>query len=207
MIILIMPEKSQQTRGTQNALESEWERTLKHYKQSRSLGYCKHWAEYFWGEKIVIHVLLGAVWLFILDIMQVALVILCLGVGFFFLFLFLKKKWPKAPILTKGFGAPSWTWTGLMGWHSRCSSRQPVWIHGAWSEASPLLSFSGGSVSKWSAHNAEDRLQCRRPGFYPRVRKTPWRRKWQLTPVFLPGKSHGQRSLVGYSLWGHKSRT
>ena len=29
-----------------------------------------------------------------------------------------------------------------------------------------------------------------------------WRRKWQPTPVFLPGKSHGQRSLVGYSLWG-----
>ena len=31
-----------------------------------------------------------------------------------------------------------------------------------------------------------------------------WRRKWQPTPVFLPGKSHGQRSLVGYSPWGHK---
>ena len=32
----------------------------------------------------------------------------------------------------------------------------------------------------------------------------PWRRKQQPTPVFLPGKSHGQRSLAGYSLWGHK---
>ena len=32
----------------------------------------------------------------------------------------------------------------------------------------------------------------------------PWRRKWQPTPVFLPGKSHGQRSLEGYSPWGHK---
>ena len=32
----------------------------------------------------------------------------------------------------------------------------------------------------------------------------PWRRKWQPTPVFLPGKSHGLRSLVGYSLWGCK---
>ena len=38
----------------------------------------------------------------------------------------------------------------------------------------------------------------------PEVRKIPWRRKWQPTPVFLPGKSHGQRSLVGYSPWGHK---
>ena len=32
----------------------------------------------------------------------------------------------------------------------------------------------------------------------------PWRRKWQPTPVLLPGKSHEQRSLVGYSPWGHK---
>ena len=32
----------------------------------------------------------------------------------------------------------------------------------------------------------------------------PWRRKWQLTPVFLPGESRGQRSLVGYNPWGRK---
>ena len=36
------------------------------------------------------------------------------------------------------------------------------------------------------------------------VEKIPWSRKWQPTPVFLPGKSHGQRSLVGYSPQGHK---
>ena len=41
-------------------------------------------------------------------------------------------------------------------------------------------------------------------GFDPWVGKIPWRRKWQPTPVFLPGKPHGQRSLVGYSPWGHK---
>ena len=40
--------------------------------------------------------------------------------------------------------------------------------------------------------------------FDPWVRKIPWRGVWQPTPVFLPGKSHGQRSLVGYSPWGHK---
>ena len=34
--------------------------------------------------------------------------------------------------------------------------------------------------------------------------KIPWRRRWQPTPVFLPGKFHGQRSLVGHSPWGHK---
>ena len=40
--------------------------------------------------------------------------------------------------------------------------------------------------------------------FDPWVRKIPWRRKGQPTPVFLPGESHGQRSLVGYSPWGPK---
>ena len=43
-----------------------------------------------------------------------------------------------------------------------------------------------------------------RPGFDPWVSKMPWRRKWQPTSVFLPGESHGQRSLVGYNPWGHK---
>ena len=39
---------------------------------------------------------------------------------------------------------------------------------------------------------------------YPWVRKILWRKKWQPTLVFLPGELHGQRSLVGYSPWGHK---
>ena len=47
-------------------------------------------------------------------------------------------------------------------------------------------------------------LQCRRPVFNPWIRKIPWRREWQPTPVFLPGESRGQRSLVGYTLWGCK---
>ena len=50
-------------------------------------------------------------------------------------------------------------------------------------------------------------LQCGRPGFDPWVGKIHWRRKWQSTPVLLPGKSHGQRSLVGYSPWVAKSWT
>ena len=36
------------------------------------------------------------------------------------------------------------------------------------------------------------------------IEKIPWSRKWQPTPVFSPGKSHGQRSLAGYSPWGCK---
>ena len=55
--------------------------------------------------------------------------------------------------------------------------------------------FPGGSAVKnppASAASAEE------------VSLTPWRRKWQPTPVFLLGQSHGQRSLAGYSPWGLK---
>ena len=47
-------------------------------------------------------------------------------------------------------------------------------------------------------------LQCRRSGFDPWIRKTPWRREWQCTPVFLLGEFHEQRSLVDNSPWGRK---
>ena len=50
----------------------------------------------------------------------------------------------------------------------------------------------------------ESACQCRRHGFDPWVRKILWRRKWQPTPVFLPGDSHGQESLVGCSPWSCK---
>ena len=43
--------------------------------------------------------------------------------------------------------------------------------------------------------------RCKRHSFNPRVRKTPWRKAWQPTPVFLSGEAHGQRSLVGCSPW------
>ena len=59
-------------------------------------------------------------------------------------------------------------------------------------------------LSRWHS-GGESACQCRRPkrcGFDPWVGKIPWRRKWQPTPVFFPGKFHGQRSLVGYSPWG-----
>ena len=61
----------------------------------------------------------------------------------------------------------------------------------------PRLSFPGGSDRKIIC------LQCGRPRFNPWVGKI-WRRKWQPTPVFLPGESHGWRNLVGYSPWDHK---
>ena len=55
--------------------------------------------------------------------------------------------------------------------------------------------------SKESACQYRSHQRC---GFDPWIRKLPWRRAWQPTPVFLPGESHGQRSLADYSPWGHK---
>ena len=61
--------------------------------------------------------------------------------------------------------------------------------------------FMGASLVAQLVKNC---LQCRRPGFDPWVGKIPWRRAWQPTSVFLPGDSHGQRSLADYSPWGRK---
>ena len=74
-------------------------------------------------------------------------------------------------------------WQILFSWAPEIISRLPRWH---W----------------WS----EPACQCRRHkrhGFDPWVGKIPWR-KWLTTPVFLPGEARGQRSLVGYSLYGHK---
>jgi len=56
-------------------------------------------------------------------------------------------------------------------------------------------------VTPLVAHGKEFPCQCR---FNSWILKIPWRRKWQPSPVFLPGKFHGQRSLVGYSSWNCK---
>ena len=68
------------------------------------------------------------------------------------------------------------------------------------------MGFPGGSDSKVSDRSAGDPsfLGWEDPLEKEMVRKIPWRRKWQPTPVLLPRKFHGLRSLVGYSPWGHK---
>ena len=61
------------------------------------------------------------------------------------------------------------------------------------------LGFPQWLSSKESAYNAGDAGDI---GLIPG--KIPWRKKWQPIPVFSPGKSHEQRSTVGYNPWGHK---
>jgi len=67
--------------------------------------------------------------------------------------------------------------------------------------------------TEWYAHRATLEVQSAKN--LPAMQETwvqslgwedPWRRKWQPTPVFLPGEFHGQKSLVGYNPWGPKSR-
>ena len=60
------------------------------------------------------------------------------------------------------------------------------------------VGFPDGSVGKESACDSGDLR------FSSWIRKLPWRREWQPTPVFLPGESCGQKSLVDYSSWGCK---
>ena len=63
--------------------------------------------------------------------------------------------------------------------------------------------FPGDSVVKKlpAMQKPQETQLC---SFNPWVRKILWRRAWQPTPVFLPGESHGQRSLMGYNPWGRK---
>ena len=61
--------------------------------------------------------------------------------------------------------------------------------------------FPGGASGKETACQCR---RCKRCRFDLWVWKIPWRRAWQPTPVFLPGEAHGQRSLVGYSLYDRK---
>ena len=76
--------------------------------------------------------------------------------------------------------------------HHRTTERQPPPYY---------QGFPGGSSGEEPACQRRRHKRCR---FDPWIGKIPWRRAWKPTPVFLPGQSHGQRTLVGYSSWDHK---
>ena len=89
-----------------------------------------------------------------------------------------------------------------------------AWLRGLCSESTCLVNRRPCVQSQWGlrqhcwasllAQTERICLQCSRPGLNPWVWKIPWSRKWQHTPGFLPGKSHGQRSLAGYHPEGCK---
>ena len=110
---------------------------------------------------------------------------------------------------------------GVLAWVAMPSSkgsswpRDWTWISSLTSPALPGRFFTPSTT--WealcmdccglpcSSDGKESACQCRRFRFNPWVRKIPWRREWQPTPVFLPGESHRERSLAGYSPWGRKT--
>jgi len=80
----------------------------------------------------------------------------------------------------------------LDGWNSEAgggSKREGIYVH-------ITLGFPDRVRGKEPTYQCRRHKRCK---FNPWVRKIPWRRKWQPTPIFLPGESHGQRSLVGFS--------
>ena len=79
-----------------------------------------------------------------------------------------------------------------------CFQRLGDWSILPWNTRKAIILYN------WWLRWKRIHLQCRRPGFDPWGGKIPWRREWLPTPVFWPGKFHGQRSLVGYSPWGCK---
>ena len=93
-------------------------------------------------------------------------------------------RWPKYWSFSFSI-SPSSEYSGLISfridWLDLLTVQETLWLNGR-----------------------EHICQSRRHGFDLWLGKIPWRRTWQSTPVFLPGKSCGQRSLVGYSPWGSK---
>ena len=88
-----------------------------------------------------------------------------------------------------------------MWWIDFClSSSGPT----ALSNLAPSKSFRGFQDGTSGKEPTCQWWRHKRCGFEPWVRKIPWRRKRQPTPVFLSGESHGQNSLVGYSLWDRR---
>ena len=100
--------------------------------------------------------------------------------------------------------------SALLTSHSLPFPTQEVWVIHTSRGLNEIIELNCQVVSGWTsqvAQWAESTCQCRRlrrHGFSPWVRKIPWRRRWQPTPVLLPGKPHGQRSLAGYSPEGHR---
>ena len=100
----------------------------------------------------------------------------------------------------------SWWWTGRPGMLRFMGLQRAGHDWAAELNWTELLNtgFPGCASGKEPACQCRRHKRCR---FDPWVRKIPWRRAWQPTPVFLPGESHGQRSLVGYGPRVTKSQT
>ena len=87
--------------------------------------------------------------------------------------------------------------------HQMASSQAIVWMTNRNEYDLKIYIIKDFWTSQWLT-DKESTCQCRRRRFSSLAGKIPWRRNVKPTPVFLPGKAYGQRSLVGYSLWDLK---
>ena len=117
-----------------------------------------------------------------------------------FTFMHWRRKWQPTPVFLPG---ESQGWGSLVGcrlWGrtESCPSSSKSFslsLSLSWY----IIGFPGGASSKESTYQHRSWLIRDAVSINPWVRKIPWRRPWQPSSVFLPGESHGQRSLVGYS--------
>ena len=93
----------------------------------------------------------------------------------------------------------------MAGWHHWLDGHEFGWTVGVGDGQWGLVCCDSWCSKESDTTEWLNWIECSRRGFDAWVRKPPWKRKWKPTPVFLPGKSHEQRSLEGYSPWGHKT--
>ena len=110
------------------------------------------------------------------------------------------KYWVYPGNIVRGFPGSS------TGKESACNGGDPALIPGLGRSSEERMGYP--LQYSWASLVAqlvkESAFSVGRSGFNSWVGKLPWRRIWQSTPALLPGKSHGQRSLIGYSPWGRK---
>ena len=75
---------------------------------------------------------------------------------------------------------------------------------GDWKKVQQSAFFAHAAGLLTQGKDCLQHRKCGRLRLSPSAGKIPWRREWPSIPVFWPGESHGQRSLAGYSPWGHK---
>ena len=110
-----------------------------------------------------------------------------------FTFMHWRRKWQPPPVFLPGESQGRGSLVGCRLWRR--------------TESDTTEAMQQQQQQQGGASGKEPACQCKRYeryGFNPWVGKIPWRRAWQPTPVFLPRETHGQRRLVGYSLWGRK---
>ena len=109
-----------------------------------------------------------------------------------------RKEWQPTPVFLPGEFRGQRSLVGYNPWDPKESDTTEQLTFSLFTFAQPLgpryWALPGGASG--SEPSCQSRRHKRR-GFSPWVGKIPWRRKWQPTPVFLPGESHGQRSLAG----------